>query len=515
MGWVSLASAGFTLLPGGGTGNFTASGDSVYCEGGGTDAYDNAFSLSVADPAGYNVGNVVTFRLLPLSFSAASGGSSFGFQWDLGYTPQEQYNESGSPNAEFLPEEVVMQIIGPNFEPFSYNFYTTGPSANNVFADFIVEVFEGEYGPPPAPEGDPLLVKDSTTTLVSQYVPAQPVVPPTAFHMYATPLPLGYEYFNYQGSSGGPLLPNSLATFTSWPQFRVAATEYTTVVTGTEFKTFDEMVLIYGSGFSIQSGWIIVTGPDPADPLNTIITGFIVPVKETTALPPKYHPPAAHMTFVDFSDYDTVGYGYPTGPGPFVGRMTIPTLDGVRVVTSTYHKDFRGVLLRVSTDPLPTYCTQSGPCRIVALSNFPGRAAAPAVPAQYSVDTNPGWDAGGNSINAFEGDCATTFTVVLTTALAVGLTPSSRTTVGTFESLSHSFYFAVSELNEPQYYILERGRRIIGPRLHTDLDEYAIVREGGVVRYYVNDALVYTSQLNSSGEVRVGSALYRAGDGVI
>lgn len=359
-----------------------------------------------------------------------------------------------------------------------------------------------------------LLVKDAIETVLVPAVPARASVPAVSFQMYAPPLPAGYTYNQYK--SGGILYPNSAATFANWSQLKVAPTEYFNTIAGYDFRTLASLVAQYGPSFSPDASWIprYATLTGPGGPY-TALTGFDVPRIVANPLPPRYYGPIQHMTFVTFSGVPVASNGYPLGDGPFTGSFDVPTLDGLVRVTSVYDKDFRGVLLRRTSPALPAYCTQSGACRVVMLSGFPGRAAVDAVAAVLSVDDRSGWNAGGNSILALDTDCETVFTPEITAAGAVGFAPSGRADVTKFENLTHAFYFDQAAGGFPQFAVIERGLRVWGPRRLTPTMEFKLARVSGIVTFSVDGVPVYQSPTYLPGEIIVGTALYRAGDGVL
>lgn len=358
------------------------------------------------------------------------------------------------------------------------------------------------------------LAKDSERVLVSAYVPAQPAVPPLAFHMYAPPLPLGWRYEPY--IAGGVRYPRDLASFATWnPQIKRAPIEY---APGSVTYTFVALADLAPAGYStgLPDGSYPVYGANPESPSETVVTGYMVRVTGTgTPLAPRHWGPIDHMTFIDFPDVATEGsYGYPAGAGPFVGQFDVPTVAGIQRVSATFRKDFRGVLLRDPSTILPAYCTQGGPARVVAIGNFPGRAAVPAVAAEYRIDHRAGWNAGANSIDDFGGDCRVTFTPYVVGAVAVGFAPASRAPSTSVENLAHAFHFDQPSGSQVRYCILERGVRVSAYDTADASVQFVIERIGGVVTYQVDGYQVHVSAAGSFGRVRVGTALYLAGDGV-
>lgn len=358
----------------------------------------------------------------------------------------------------------------------------------------------------------PKLQKDVNRTEISPAVPPRPAVPAISFQMFACPPPLGYTYNQYRIGSG-PALPNSPSTFSNWTQVKVAPTEYTTTVVGYEYKTLEQLAQPNGS-IQVQAGWIPVTQTvtDSAGTYQRLI-GYRIPKVVTSALPPRYYGPIAHMTYIRFIGVPVAANGYPLGSGTFSGFFDVPTVDGVVRVTNTYAKDSRGVLLPTGGDPLPPYCSRSGNAKVVMLAGFPGRGAVAARPAVEVIDPLPGWNAGANSIQAFDTDARTVFAVAISSAGAVGFAPSSRSRLDDPASLSHAFYFDGSS-GSNTVAVMESGRIMLAPRPRAADDVFEIRREAGLVSYRINDVTVFQSPTFLPGEIIVGTALYLGGDGI-
>ncbi|WP_339829882.1 hypothetical protein [uncultured Arenimonas sp.] len=365
------------------------------------------------------------------------------------------------------------------------------------------------------------LVKDTERTLVSPAVPAQPAIGPVPFRMYAPPLPLGWRYKAYT-LDGETLLPNSAATFNTWPTQLYQPQEFTTSGESSyEFMTLAEFTDYLDSlgvnSISFEQATPVYEGDD--------LIGYRVWVPaagEPELVDPKFWAPLDFMEYVTFPDVATEGaYGYPTGEGMFRGYFDVPTAEGVERVWGNYWKDFRGVLLRlpVGSDPLPALCTQRdstqyNPARVVVLANFPGRSATPGQAAQYHLDGNPGWNSGATSIDAFDGDCRVSFTPVVTAALAVGLTASPRPSVVDVNGIEFAFRFDQPAGGGFRYYVAENGQRMTSFAQAAADAVFVIERINGAIAFKVNDTLVYEPQRLSAGPLCVGSALYFGGDGV-
>ena len=100
---------------------------------------------------------------------------------------------------------------------------------------------------------------------------------------------------------------------------------------------------------------------------------------------------------------------------------------------------------------------------------------------------------------------------------AVGFT-QERGDVGDPATLSHAFYFD----NDPttgrkRFCAVESGRRVSGYAEYDAVISFEIKRVGvyGEVTYHYDSNLIATSAVPLYGAVRVGTSLYRAGDGVL
>jgi hypothetical protein len=71
--------------------------------------------------------------------------------------------------------------------------------------------------------------------------------------------------------------------------------------------------------------------------------------------------------------------------------------------------------------------------------------------------------------------------------------------------------FAIHVDNDNTLYIYESGEQISSFGSYQSGDEYKVSIENGIVRYYHNDNLIYTSNKTPSFPLRVGVALYSNG----
>lgn len=367
------------------------------------------------------------------------------------------------------------------------------------------------------------LQKDTTRTLVSAATPPQPSVASLAFHMYATPPPLGWQYKAYS-TNGVDVLPNSVASYYAWPwQIHKPAIFLPNENPGEwQFMT-DKQFAAYLDALGVNS-----LGAESAYPVVDAygeLTGFMVYVigAPTAAVraPPQYWGPLPYMTYVTFPDVPVASNGHPTGAGYFRGYFDVPTMSGITRCWGTYWKDGNGILLRIagSSDPLPPYCVMRdsvtyNPARVVTIENFPGRAAVPGTPAIFAVDGQAGWNAGAISVSMFDGDCRTSFTPSVVSAVAVGLAAAAETSTDP-AVLTHALYFDNPLGTALRCCVLESGRRVSPYFSATNnTSVFVIERIAGVVSIQHNGVLVHASRVVSSGMVRVRSSLYLGGDGV-
>lgn len=359
---------------------------------------------------------------------------------------------------------------------------------------------------------DPALLKKEGLVLLSQAEPPRAAAPAVPFAMFACPLPAGWLYNQYVSS--GQLAPNSALQFQNWQQQKRAPREYQTVPGSEVFLPVDQVAAYLGAGsISIPGSWTpVYQNLGQGD----ILTGYLVPQYTEQELPLKYYGPIAYMTFITFvgaSNYAPNGYPIDIAQ-PATGYFDVPTTDGTVRVTNQYRKNDKGILYPVGGDPLPPYCVRQGGAHVVMLSGFPGRPAVPAKPAVYGRDLRIGWDAGANSVDAFDGDCRTVFAVQQQSAIACGLAPASRLNNGDWTTIAHGFYFDRSSSGQAQWRIVESGASKTPPRPAAISDQFKIERINGQVSYYVNDILMQTSNNFSTGTVIVASALYQGGDGI-
>lgn len=136
-------------------------------------------------------------------------------------------------------------------------------------------------------------------------------------------------------------------------------------------------------------------------------------------------------------------------------------------------------------------------------------AAVESTPSQTTTvtqdDYNLGWNAGARSIATLPGDGYVEFTVASAVGVAAGLNGSNQGTG--YAEMEHAIF-----LSDGKARVYESGvsKYLIGD--FAAGDEFKIRRSNGVVTYYQNGALVYTSEVASSGTVFLDAAMYSAGD---
>lgn len=136
----------------------------------------------------------------------------------------------------------------------------------------------------------------------------------------------------------------------------------------------------------------------------------------------------------------------------------------------------------------------------------PGTPPTPATPAKTIQDYNLGWNSGARSIGFINADGYVEFTPVVATGIVAGFNDTDESP-GYFE-IEHAWYFSGGVAR-----VYENGAmaHYAGPYV-ADSDVFKIERRGATVRYYKNDALVYTSSKPSYGPVFLDASLYSGGD---
>lgn len=131
-------------------------------------------------------------------------------------------------------------------------------------------------------------------------------------------------------------------------------------------------------------------------------------------------------------------------------------------------------------------------------------------PAYFMETAAYGWDSGAVSDDELDGNVHVVFTMEMVFGVVCGLTPD-RTGVG-FARITKGFYFHND--GSPKFNIMENGIIISGAVIYTPGDEFEIIREFGIVRYYQNSTLLFESGSTSTGLISVGASLYLSGDSI-
>ena len=130
----------------------------------------------------------------------------------------------------------------------------------------------------------------------------------------------------------------------------------------------------------------------------------------------------------------------------------------------------------------------------------------PATESSFLYDYNLGWNAGARSLGFFSGDGYTEYKVSPSLVAAVAGLNDVDMDAG-YDNIDHAFYLANGVAR-----IMEQGadKLYIGP--YASGGVFKIDRTGGVVRYYINGVLKYTSENPSSGTVFLDVSMYSGGD---
>lgn len=149
--------------------------------------------------------------------------------------------------------------------------------------------------------------------------------------------------------------------------------------------------------------------------------------------------------------------------------------------------------------------------------------AIPAIPgvAAYTVHTPvQGWTAGANSLSRLDGDVHTVFNVSATGAIVIGFKPAAPSdeptdplSVTPPELIPHGLLLR-SQAGRLYVSVVESGiaKTPVFPRMADDTFEVRRVR--GVVTYWQNTALIYTSVQRTVEPLMVSACLYLSGDAV-
>lgn len=142
--------------------------------------------------------------------------------------------------------------------------------------------------------------------------------------------------------------------------------------------------------------------------------------------------------------------------------------------------------------------------------------ARPATDPVVTVDLQLGWNSTARSIDtiAANTDGLIEFTTGTPVGVICGITPSSVDGTSTSPwDCTHAFYITATEIFIYEPVMGYSSLSAFGTLSVPEVGKlYRIQRTSGVVKYYVNDVLVYTSTRMSTEEVYMDASLYRASD---
>lgn len=131
-----------------------------------------------------------------------------------------------------------------------------------------------------------------------------------------------------------------------------------------------------------------------------------------------------------------------------------------------------------------------------------------ATDASVTTDYHEGWNAGARSISLLGGNGVMKFSGYIGIAGAVIGMAKQHLSVG-YAHVLHGFY-----LTDGTAYVYESGVQMASLGNYTNDTVFAIKRIEGAVTYYMDDSLVYTSSVESSGDVMMEVCLYSGGDAI-
>lgn len=133
----------------------------------------------------------------------------------------------------------------------------------------------------------------------------------------------------------------------------------------------------------------------------------------------------------------------------------------------------------------------------------------PGRPANLVTDFNFGWNSGAISKTVIDGGCVLTFQCSISLVGAVvGLAYSNPTEH--YREIPFALYLTSGSVQ-----VLENGVEKTTPVSYVDADEFRIMRVGGVVTYWQNTTLLYTSEQPSETVLFVDCSLYSGGDRIL
>lgn len=152
------------------------------------------------------------------------------------------------------------------------------------------------------------------------------------------------------------------------------------------------------------------------------------------------------------------------------------------------------------------------PVEVIEHQCFPGgsgSAGTPGAPAKFESNYLVGWNAGATSVDTLAADGIYQFGF---NAGAVGVvTGFNSNNQGTsYQEIQYGIYGASGT-----FQVMELGMAMTSPTAFVHTDVFSIVRLGGLVMYFQNNTLVYTSTVYSYGTIFVDASLYFGGDEVV
>lgn len=146
---------------------------------------------------------------------------------------------------------------------------------------------------------------------------------------------------------------------------------------------------------------------------------------------------------------------------------------------------------------------------LVSYPGLPAVAPTPGVApiaAQVIADYNFGWNSGGRSIGNFNVDGHVEFTAS-TASLGVIAGLNETDPDAGYRNINYGF-----QLSRGIARIIEDGIEKLYVGAFTAASVFRISRRDGVVKYYVDDVLTYTSLIESDGDLFMDVSLYAGGD---
>jgi hypothetical protein len=141
-----------------------------------------------------------------------------------------------------------------------------------------------------------------------------------------------------------------------------------------------------------------------------------------------------------------------------------------------------------------------------------GIPATPGSPATTSLLPNLGWNAGGDSVDSFDGNLHAVFTMVLVAGAVVGFKPDAT---GTPDPSRIQFGLQFQTVSGFGFVNIVESGIPIGPAFeYAAGDTFEIRRYNGYVSYLHGDSVIRTSLVRSGGPLIVSASLFAAGDTV-